>query len=347
MSSKTEINDRLKDCLDNWGILECKKNISLLAEVHCNGNEKYVKAFLQKTIPTSINKQLKSLSNEKLLLYNDRYDDFTQMLIKISNDSLIVKENFEDKSIFSKFITDKLKRKVANDEKNFGTVLTCSLCTCSVYVNNKNEKNYTNNFICKKHLSNVSTNIFRIDKKSNTLKKICVCCENEFACQNCGCFKGPSSTDINISYCRHNHDNNNTFDINVNTGLRNKICKYCLIKEREVKKERREKLKKDKEETTSLFSNCVINMHDKRRAPRKALNFEKQGICKILKNYEKDYYSFATPLEKKGLLKQIRRQTKNIFDIERLEILMEGIRDENVKQNTNDVKKESDTREAI
>ena len=43
----------------------------------------------------------------------------------------------------------------------------------------------------------------------------------------------------------------------------------------------------------------------------------------------------------------IRRQTKNIFDIERLEILMEGIRDENVKQNTNDVKKESDTREAI
>ena len=132
MSSKTEINERLKDCLDNWGILECKKNISLLAEVHCNGNEEYVKAFLQKTIPTSINKQLKSLSNEKLLLYHDSYDDFTQMLIKISNDSLIVKENFEDKSIFFKFITDKLKRKVANDEKNFGTVLTCSLCTCSV-----------------------------------------------------------------------------------------------------------------------------------------------------------------------------------------------------------------------
>ena len=246
MSSNAEINDRLKDCLDNWGILECKKNISLLAQVHCNGNEEYVNAFLQKTIPTSINKQLKSLSNEKLLLYHDSYDDFTQMLIKISNDSLIVKENFEDKSIFFKFITDKLKRKVANDEKNFGTVLTCSLCTCSVYVNNKNEKNYTNNFICKKHLSNVSTNIFRIDKKSNTLKKICVCCENEFACQNCGCFKGPSSTDINISYCRHNHDNNNTFKFNVNTGLSNRICSYCLIKEREVKKEkllRREQLK--------------------------------------------------------------------------------------------------------
>ena len=50
MSSNAEINDRLKDCLDNWGILECKKNISLLAQVHCNGNEKYVKAFLQKTM---------------------------------------------------------------------------------------------------------------------------------------------------------------------------------------------------------------------------------------------------------------------------------------------------------